>query len=144
MKKLFLIAVACILIAGCGKTKEEKEEILYDSLEKAYVAVFSAEGAGLPVFEEQKIEIDGETWYKVALSEYANIEKLLAYAEDVYSKDISEELSEKLTTKYRQSNGDLYTPSKGQCTLDYFLTEKGIKSKQKITTSGYEQKLYLI
>ncbi len=121
MKKLFLITITMLLLTGCGKTKEEKEDMLYSSLEKAFMAVYSAEGAGLPVTqsEEEMKEFDGQKWYKVSVSEYANIEKLLDYSNSVYVDKISKKLNEELTEKYRQSGGELYTLSQGGCPLDY-------------------------
>lgn len=122
MKKFLVIALTLILVTGCGVSKEEKEKMLYNSLEKAYVAVYSAEGVGLAVYPNEKKEIDGKSYYLVAINKYNNIEKLMSFSKEVYDDKIADSLNEKIKAKYWQDGEDLYTLSNGGCNLDYVIS----------------------
>ena len=57
MKKVLLVVLSLVLLSGCGMSKEEKEELFYKSIEKAYVSVYASESAGLAVLPEEFVEI---------------------------------------------------------------------------------------
>ena len=50
MKKILLVLITLLFVSGCGLTDEEKEDKLYESIEKAYLAAYATEGAGFAVF----------------------------------------------------------------------------------------------
>jgi len=125
MKKFLIVALTILLVTGCGTSKEEKEKMLFNSLEKAYISVYTADGVGLAVYPNETQEVDGETWYLVAVNKYSNIEKLLANSKEVYTDSIANDLNEKIKARYRQFDTDLYTPSTGGCPLDYIVSSDG-------------------
>lgn len=122
MKKFLVIALTLILVTGCGVSKEEKEKMFFNSLEKAYVAVYAADGVGLAVYPEEKKEIDGKEFYLVAINKYSNISKLLSFSKEVYDDKIANDLNDKINAKYKQVDEDLYTLSNGGCNLDYVIS----------------------
>ncbi len=122
MKKILIIALTLLLVTGCGTSKEEKEKMLFNSLEKAYVSAYTAEGSGLAVYPNEKKEIDGKEWYLVAINKYNNIEKLLSFSKEVYDDKIANKLNTKINAKYKQIDTDLYTLSEGECDLGYVIS----------------------
>lgn len=137
MKKILVIALTLLLVTGCGTSKEEKEKMLYESLEKAYVSAYTAESVGLAVYPDQTLEIDGKIWYLVAIDKYGNIENLLSYAEEVYDKDIATKLNNEIKENYKQLDTDLYTLSNSGCDLGYIISsdrnlQEDIKNDIKI------------
>ena len=144
MKKLILIMFTLLFLTGCGMSKEEKEKMLYDSLEKAFVTVYSAEGLGLAVYGEKTLEIDGEIWYQVAISKYNKLSTLETLADDVYESKIAKELKNTLNTKYKETDTELYFISKGGCKLDYNLDDnlvENLKKDIKIKKYGFMDKV---
>ena len=88
MKKIILICCILLVLSGCGKVDEDKEKMFYDSLEKAYITIYSSDGVGLPVYSDEKTEINGKTWYLVASSKYNSLSTLVEYAESVYTEEV--------------------------------------------------------
>lgn len=141
MKKIFMILIMTFFVTGCGASKEELTNIFYDSIEKAYVGVYTTDGVGLPVLESEQITVDGKTWYKVASTKYTVMETLENAIDSVYSDSLAKGLKETLHQKYKEVDASLYTLSNGGCMLDYQLTDvlkenlkKDVKIK-KITNS---------
>ena len=122
MKKFLVIALTLILVTGCGVSKEEKEKMLFNSLEKAYVSVLTADGTGLPVNPNEKKEIDGSQYYLVGISQYNSLEILLSFSKEVYDDKIATDLNKKINAKYKQAGEDLYTTATGGCNLDYLVS----------------------
>lgn len=124
MKKILLI-VCCslILLTGCGKSKGEKESIFYNSLEKAYVSMYSTEGAGLAVYADDKVELDNNLWYLVAVSKYNTMSKLVNTVESVYDEKLAEDIEVVIGKKYKEIDDKLYTLSTSGCAFKYQLTE---------------------
>jgi len=119
MKKFLLVLMALVLVTGCGKKDEEKEAMLYNSLESAYRAIYASDGVGLAVLGDEKISIDEKTWYLVASSEYKTVDKLTSLADNVYTKELAKEINDKIKSKYREVDTELYTLSEGGCKLPY-------------------------
>lgn len=124
MKKILLVLITLLFVSGCGLTDEEKEDALYNSIEKAYLSAYATETAGFAVYENEKETVNGETWFKVAISDYNTLDKIKALAKDVYTKEIATEINEKVDQKYKEVKGVLYTPSKGNCQLAYSYNDK--------------------
>lgn len=136
MKKILLVLITLLFVSGCGLTDEEKEDKLYESIEKAYLAAYATEGAGFAVFENETENVNGETWYKVAISDYNSIKKIKALANDVYVDDVATEINNKVDKKYKEVKGNLYTPSNTNCKLLYSYNDKllgNIKNDVEIT-----------
>lgn len=139
MKKIIIISFVLLIITGCGMSKEEKQDLLYNSLEKAYKSKYIADGVGLAVYQDNTMTIDGVTWFKVANSEYDSLSKLTSLANDVYPDKIAEEMNKIIEEKYFQTDTELYAIGKGGCSLDYELDEKlldNIKRDVKIKKVG--------
>lgn len=152
MKKILIICCSLLLLTGCGKSNDEKENIFYDSLEKAYVSMYATYGVGLAVYPDDLKEIDGNTWYLVAVSKYNSMSKLVDTIESVYSEDISDELENIVGKKYKEIDGDLYTLSISGCTFKYQITDdlkdnlkneiKNIKFSNNTVKFTYNDKEY--
>ena len=99
MKKILLILATLLLVTGCGMSDKEKEDMLYNSLEKAYISVFAGKGVGLAVYPEEKLEIDGKIWYQVAINEYKSLSKLTSLADDVYTEKIADKINKEIIKK---------------------------------------------
>ncbi len=139
MKKVLLVVLSLVLLSGCGMSKEEKEELFYKSIEKAYVSVYASESAGLAVLPEEFVEIDGTKWYKVGKSDYDRLEKLTDAVNDVYEGDVRKELLDRIDLEYREIDDALYTVSDGGCPLPYQLIEtlpENLKDSVKIKDAG--------
>ena len=133
MKKIFGIMLMILLISGCNKlTKEEAKKVVLDSLEDAYASVYIADGVGLAVYADEKIEENGVTWYKVA-GNYTTVDSLYKIAENAYKGDALNELKSTIDEKYKDINGALYTKSSGGCALPYEL-ETSREKLDEITT----------
>lgn len=133
MKKIFIVAITLLFLTGCGMTDEEKENMLYKSLEKAYTAVYASEGVGLAVYPEETVKIDEKDWYLVAISGYKKVEDLTSLADAVYTDEISKDINKIINEKYKESDTGLYTTSEGGCTLPYQIGET-IDNDNKIST----------
>lgn len=125
MKKIFLVAITLMFLTGCGMSDEEKENMLYKSLEKAYISVYSSEGVGLAVYPEETVKIDEKDWYLVALSKYKKVEDLTSLADDVYSDKIAKDLNKIISKRYKESDTGLYSTGESGCTLPYQLVTDG-------------------
>ena len=141
MKKVLILLASVILLSGCGlgMEKEEKSKLFYESLEKAFVAVYSSDGVGLAVLADEVKEIEGENWYKVAITKYDRLEKVVTLASEVYDSKIAKEINDKILTKYQDIDNELYTTSKGGCLLDYTYEDnlqERLKEDAKITSYG--------
>lgn len=140
MKKIILICCILLVLSGCGKVDEDKEKMFYDSLEKAYITIYSSDGVGLPVYSDEKTEINGKTWYLVASSKYNSLSTLVEYAESVYTEEVYDDIEKVISSKYKEISGELYTTSSGGCLLDYELTDElsnELKKNFKVkSTSG--------
>lgn len=135
LKKIIIILTSLILLTGCGISNEEKEQMLYDSLVKAFKSVYISEGLGLAVYDSETIELDDETWYKVAISEYDSLDKIKKLSNDVYKKEVQEELDKKTDKRYKEIENILYTKSEGNCSLDFYYDDElktNIENKIKI------------
>ena len=132
MKKILLILATLLLVTGCGMSDKEKEDMLYNSLEKAYISVFAGKGVGLAVYPEEKLEIDGKIWYQVAINEYKSLSKLTSLADDVYTEKIADKINKEINKKYKETDTELYTISEGGCTLNAdYQYGKDLKDKIK-------------
>lgn len=140
MKKFLIISVSLLILAGCSNaTDEEKEKMLYDSLEKAYIAVYSSEGVGLAVYPDKTLMIDEKTWYQVGISEYEKVSQLTDLADEVYTEKIAKKINKAIKNKYRETTQGLYTLSEGGCALKYLYDEnirENIKNDVKINKIG--------
>lgn len=135
-RKILVVMLSVLLLTGCGATKEEKETMFYDSLEQAYISVYSTDGVGLPVYEAEKITLDNVDWYKVASSKYDNYEKIEDMISNVFDEKIGSELKSTLSKKYKEVDAVLYTTSTGGCLLDYQIDDtlvSNLKKNVKIT-----------
>jgi hypothetical protein len=119
MKKIILVLATMLLLTGCGASDEEKEKMLYDSLEKAYMAIYTTDGVGLAVHGEETISIDEKLWYKVAMSDYQSLEKLTNLADTVFTEDVAKKINKDIKNKYREVDNELYTISEGGCILPF-------------------------
>lgn len=143
MKKLIVIACTLLFLTGCGMSEEEKEKMFYDSLEKAYTAVYTTDGAGLAVYGDQTLEIDGKNWYLVAISKYDRISKVEDLT-NVYEKDIANDIKKKINEKYKESDTALYSISEGGCQLGYDLDDNlqdNLRNDVKIKKYGFMDKI---
>lgn len=123
MKKILIIALSLLLLTGCT-SDEEKENMLYTALEKAYIVQYSIEGPGLPVYDQEKTTVDGKDYYMVALSDYTKISRLLSLAEDAFTTDLSKEVSKTINEKYMDIDNELYTISEGGCVMPYLIDKE--------------------
>lgn len=128
MKKIIIIAITLLFLTGCGMSDEEKENMLYKSLEKAYTAVYASEGVGLAVYPNETVKIDEKDWYLVAISGYTKVSDLTSLADDVYTEKISKKINKLINEKYKESDTGLYTTSEGGCTLPYQIDKEGENS----------------
>lgn len=145
MKKIFIVSLTLLLITGCGMSKEEKEDLLYKSLEKAYKAAYVTEGVGLAVYQDQTMTIDNTTWYKVSVSEFNSLSKLTNLATDVYPEKIAEDINKVIEEKYFQTDTELYSVGKGGCGLGFELDEElinNIKNDTKIKKIGMSKIIF--
>lgn len=131
MKKILLVFITLLFISGCGLTDEEKEDKLFESLERAYLAAYATEGAGFGVFEKETETVNGETWYKVANSDYNSLDKIKELANDVYVDEVATKINKKVDQKYKEVNGTLYTPSNTNCKLPYSYNERLLENLKK-------------
>lgn len=134
-KKLLICLFTVLLLSGCGMKDKEKENLFYDSLEKAFTSIYINEGIGLAVYDTEKLELDGESWYQVAISKYDSFSKIKSLADQVYTEELAEELNLLTEKKYKEIDGLLYTKAEGGCALNYQLDDdlkKNIKNDIKI------------
>lgn len=131
MKKIIIIGLTLLLLTGCGMSDEEKEKMLYDSLDKAYTAVYLTDGVGLAVYPDEIMQIDNKDWYQVAISKYNKVAKLTSLADDVYTEDIAKKMNKVIKSKYTETDKGLYTTSEGGCLLPYQLDETAKDSIKK-------------
>lgn len=124
MKKLIIVACTLLFLTGCGMSKEEKEKMLFDSLEKAYTVSYAVDGAGLAVNAEETVEMNGRKWYQVDMDDYEKLSQLEVLADDVYDKDTAKKIKKSVNEKYVESNSTLYSISEGGCAFDYNLDDK--------------------
>lgn len=119
MKKILIGLLSILLLTGCEKLSNEEAEIaVLDSLENAYLASYIADGVGLAVFADQKIEEEDVTWYKVA-DNYNSVEELKAIVDKGYRGDVANDLKETIDSKYKVIDGALYSTGVGGCALPY-------------------------
>ena len=119
--------------------------MFYDSLEKAYTAIYATEGAGLAVYGDQTLEVDGKNWYLVAISKYDRISKVEDLT-SVYEKDIANDIKKLINEKYKESDTALYSISEGGCQLklEYNLDDdlqSNLKNDIKIKKYGFMDKI---
>jgi len=131
MKKILVGIITVILLTGCGMKDDEKEKLLYDSLEKAFTTIYINEGIGLGVYDTEKIEIENEIWYQVAISKYDSYSKITSLANEIYSEELAEEINLKTEKRYKEVDGTLYTKAEGGCPLKYQLDDKLRKNIKK-------------
>lgn len=150
MKKLIIIACTLLFLTGCGMSKEEKEKMFYESLEKAYSAIYTSDGVGLPVYPNETLEIDGKNWYLVAVSKYDKVSKLENLTDEVFESKISNDIKKTINEKYKESDTGLYSISEGGCKLlnneepDFDLDEnlqEKLKEVVKIKKYGFMNKI---
>lgn len=119
MKKILIGLFSILLLTGCGKLNdEEAKTAVLDSLEKAYLASYIADGVGLAVFADQKVEEGNVTWYKVA-DNYSTVEELKEIVDKGYKGDVANDLKETIDSKYKVIDGALYSTGVGGCALPY-------------------------
>lgn len=143
MKKIIVIILMGLILAGCTN-KDEKKEMFYTSLADAYRSVYITDGMGLPVLADEKITLDGKVWYKVSSTKYNLIETIEKMFNNVYTEDVNKELKTTLHEKYKEVDSTLYTLSNGGCMFDYQIDDtlynnlkKDVKIK-KINSSKIE------
>lgn len=146
MKKIIIISCTLLFLTGCGMSKEEKEKIFYDSLEKAYAGVYITDGVGLPVYGNETIEIDGKNWFLVSDNvKYDSKSKIETMIDEVFNSEIADDIKKKLNEKYRESNSSFYSISEGGCTLDYDELDENLqdnlKKDIKIKKHGFMNKI---
>ncbi len=131
MKKKFILVLLCvIMITGCTGRKD-LEEKFYNSLEKAYTAVYISDGIGLAVYKDEFKELEGKKWYKVGISKYDTLNTLTSLARDVYEEELANIINEKINTRYLTIDGSLYTTAESTCDLPYILDENLKESLKK-------------
>ena len=139
MKKVLIILMCSLLLVGCGKN-DEKKEMLYKSLEKAYISIYSSDGVGLAVYDKEVVTVDDKNWYMVAITDYSKLGNLISLANNVYEEKLADQINTKINQKYKEIDGQLYTTGEGgECALEYKLDEnlrENIKNDIKITKIG--------
>lgn len=119
MKKILIGLFSILMLTGCGTlTDEEAKTAVLDSLENAYLSSYIADGVGLAVFADQKIEEEGVTWYKVA-DNYSTVDELKDLVDKAYKGDVADKLKETIDSKYKEIDGALYSTGVGGCALPY-------------------------
>ena len=131
MKKIIIVIMSLVLLTGCGMSKEEKTDLFYDSLEKAYASVYITNGVGLPVYEDSKVTLSNVDWYKTASSVYSSYEKIEDGINSVFDGDLKDSLNKTLASKYREINAELYTTGVGGCMMNYQLDDTLLSNIKK-------------